>query len=44
MPPAKIYAGFRLGRILTSQRIGIRRSTELPLRFLLEENPFVSRK
>ena len=40
----RMDAGVRLGRILTSQRIGIRRSMELPLRFLLAENPFISRK
>jgi DNA-3-methyladenine glycosylase len=43
--PLRIHAAARRGRldILTSLRVGITRSPELPLRFSLRGNPFVSR-
>jgi 3-methyladenine DNA glycosylase Mpg len=34
--------GFRPGRLLSTTRIGITKSPELPLRFYLEGNTFVS--
>jgi DNA-3-methyladenine glycosylase len=36
--------GFRPGKIIRTTRIGITRSTELPLRFILAGNPYVSGK
>lgn len=41
--PIKILAGTRKGlKIITSTRIGISRARELPLRFFLQDNRFVS--
>lgn len=34
--------GFRRGRVLVTKRIGIRHAAELPLRFILAGNPYVS--
>ena len=36
--------GFRAGKIVTALRVGITKSAELPLRYYLAMNPFVSRK
>jgi DNA-3-methyladenine glycosylase len=36
--------GYRPGKIIRTTRIGITRSTELPLRFVLAGNPYVSGK
>ena len=36
--------GFRAGKIVTALRVGITKSAELPLRYYLAENPFVSRR
>ena len=36
--------GFRAGKIVTALRVGITKSAELPLRYYLAGNPFVSRK
>jgi DNA-3-methyladenine glycosylase len=33
---------YRAGKIVVTPRIGIRKSAEMPLRYVLEENPFVS--
>jgi len=43
--PLSIHASVRSGRldVATSRRIGITRSPDLPLRFSLRGNPFVSR-
>jgi DNA-3-methyladenine glycosylase len=34
--------GFRVGRIRATPRIGITKAAELPLRYILEGNPFIS--
>ena len=36
--------GFRRGKIVVTRRIGIVKSADMPLRYVLEENEFVSRK
>ena len=36
--------GFRAGKIVTALRVGITKSAELPLRYYLAGNPFVSRR
>jgi DNA-3-methyladenine glycosylase len=36
--------GVRAMRIRTATRIGITKSPDLPLRFYIEDNPFVSRR
>jgi DNA-3-methyladenine glycosylase len=36
--------GFRAGKIAVTPRVGIVKSAELPLRFVIEENQFASRK
>jgi 3-methyladenine DNA glycosylase Mpg len=36
--------GFRVKKIAVTPRIGINKSSELPLRYVIEENHFVSGK
>lgn len=37
-----INDGYRVHRVLSTPRIGIKKAAELPLRYLIEGNPFVS--
>ncbi|WP_031516063.1 DNA-3-methyladenine glycosylase [Desulfofalx alkaliphila] len=45
--PVKIYAGYlglKADEIVTTTRIGIKAGAELPLRYYIKDNPYISRK
>ncbi|MBM7854786.1 DNA-3-methyladenine glycosylase [Desulfohalotomaculum tongense] len=43
--PVRLYPGWdRVPEIVTTTRIGIREGAELPLRFYIKDNPYISKK